>query len=90
VTPCGRSRSSSIDDAGEAYRRALTAAARHAAVVAAVAAVESEIATTRQRVHALERRRIPQLEAAAARVRLQMAELEDADAVRRRRVRHDT
>jgi V/A-type H+-transporting ATPase subunit D len=68
-----------------AYRRALPAAARHAAVAAAYAAVEEEIVLTRQRVRALERRWIPQLEAALAGIRLQMSELEDADAVRLRK-----
>jgi V/A-type H+-transporting ATPase subunit D len=77
--------SPAIEAATAAYRRALPAAARHAAAVAAVGAVEAEMVTTRQRVHALERRWIPRLETATARLRLQMAELEDADAVRRRR-----
>jgi V/A-type H+-transporting ATPase subunit D len=71
--------------AAAAYRRALAAAARHAAVAAAHTAVEDEITITRQRVQALERRWIPQLETASAGIQLQMAELEDADAVRRRR-----
>jgi V/A-type H+/Na+-transporting ATPase subunit D len=68
-----------------AYRMALPAAARHAAVAAAHAAVADEIVQTRQRVRALERRWIPQLEAALAGIRLQMSELEDADAVRLRK-----
>jgi V/A-type H+-transporting ATPase subunit D len=68
-----------------AYRSALPAAARHAAVAAAYAAVEDEIVLTRQRVRALERRWIPQLEAAVTGIRLQMSELEDADAVRLRK-----
>jgi V/A-type H+-transporting ATPase subunit D len=72
--------------AAAAYRRALPAAARHAAVSAAYAAVRNEVGATRQRVRALERRWIPQLESAMAGIRLQMAELEDADAIRRRRV----
>ncbi|GAA1031824.1 hypothetical protein GCM10009557_28300 [Virgisporangium ochraceum] len=85
----GATRSPLVDAAAGDYRRALTAAARHAAMAAAVAAVEAEIATTRQRVHALERRWIPRLEDAAKGVRLQMTELEDSDAVRRRRARRD-
>jgi vacuolar-type H+-ATPase subunit D/Vma8 len=69
-----------------AYRHALVAAARHAAATSALRDVEREVATTGQRVRALERRWIPQLHAAQAAIMLQMAELEDADAVRRRRV----
>jgi V/A-type H+-transporting ATPase subunit D len=68
-----------------AYRQALLGAVRHAASTAALRGVELEVATTRQRVRALERRWIPRLRAAQAAIALQMAELEDADAVRRRR-----
>lgn len=68
------------------YRRALPAAARHAAVSAAHAAVLAEVAATRLRVRALERRWIPQLESAMAGIQLQMAEIEDADVIRRRRM----
>ena len=68
-----------------AYRDAFRAAARHAAVAAALRGVEAEAAATRQRVRALERHWIPRLRAAEAALKLQMAELEDADAVRRRR-----
>jgi V/A-type H+-transporting ATPase subunit D len=87
-------RSPALAEAVAGYRRALPAAARHAAASASYAAVRAEVTATRQRVRALERRWIPQLESAMAVVRLQMAELEDADAIRRRRmstveVRHD-
>jgi len=73
--------------AQSAYRRAAQIAARHAAIAAARAAVDAEAAATRQRVRALERHWVPQLRVALVRVHLQMAELEDADAVRRRRAR---
>jgi V/A-type H+-transporting ATPase subunit D len=67
------------------YRDAAVAAVRHAAAAAALAAVETETAATRQRLRALERRWIPRLTQALGAAELQIAELEAADAVRRRR-----
>jgi vacuolar-type H+-ATPase subunit D/Vma8 len=68
-----------------AYRTAARAAGRHAAAAAARAAIEDATAATRQRVRALEYHWIPQLRDALSTIQLQMAELEDADSVRRRR-----
>jgi V/A-type H+-transporting ATPase subunit D len=70
--------------AGEAYREAVQAAARHAASTAALAAVEAEIAATRRRVRALDRHWIPALEAALAARTQELAELEASDIARRR------
>ncbi|GAA0717284.1 hypothetical protein Drose_18885 [Dactylosporangium roseum] len=70
--------------AAAAYRDATRAAARHAAVTVALAAVEAEIAATRRRVRALDRHWIPALEAALGARTLQLAELEAADLTRRR------
>ncbi len=67
-----------------AYRAAVPAAVRHAAAVAAGRSVAAEIAATRQRIRALERHWLPRLHGALALARLQMEELEHADAVRRR------
>jgi V/A-type H+-transporting ATPase subunit D len=67
------------------YRDAAVAAARHAAAAAALEAVAAETAATRQRLRALERRWIPRLHVALDAAELQIAELEGADAVRRRR-----
>jgi vacuolar-type H+-ATPase subunit D/Vma8 len=67
------------------YRDAAVAAVRHAAAAAALAAVEAETAATRQHVRSLERRWIPRLNDALAAAELQIAELENADAVRLRR-----
>lgn len=70
--------------AERAYREAVPAALRHAAATAALRCVEVEVATTRQRVRALEQHWIPRLQAALALARLQMEELEHSDTVRRR------
>jgi V/A-type H+-transporting ATPase subunit D len=74
---------SALTEAQHAYREAVPAAVRHAAAAAAGRRVAAEIATTRQRVRALERHWIPRLQAALAAAELQMEELEHADAVRR-------
>jgi V/A-type H+-transporting ATPase subunit D len=62
--------------AADAYRQALTSGAEHAAATAALAAVRTELATTRRRLRALQKRWAPRLEAA----RLALAEsLEEAE-----------
>jgi V/A-type H+-transporting ATPase subunit D len=67
------------------YRDAAQAAVRHAAAASALEAVETELTVTRQRVRALEHHWIPRFESGLTAARLQMDELEAADAVRRRR-----
>jgi V/A-type H+-transporting ATPase subunit D len=68
-----------------AYREAAQAAVRHAAAASALQTVEAELTATRQRVRALEHHWIPRLESGLTAARLQMDELEAADAARRRR-----
>ncbi|GAA3293262.1 V-type ATPase, D subunit [Dactylosporangium vinaceum] len=74
-----------LHGAAAAYRSAAAAAVRHAAAVHALTSVEAALTVTRQRVRALDRRWIPRLEAALGATDAQLAELESADAVRRRR-----
>jgi V/A-type H+-transporting ATPase subunit D len=80
--PCG---GAALAATVSAHRGAVAAAVRHAADVQALTAVDAALATTRQRVRALERRWIPRLEGALAAAEAQLAELEAADAIRRLR-----
>lgn len=74
--------------AERAYRAALAAAVRHAAALAALRVVDREIATTRQRVRALDRRWIPQLRQAIAALELALEEQDRAEGLTRRRARN--
>lgn len=76
--------SAAIVAAEQAYRTALEAAAHHAADRAALRAVSMEATATRQRVRALQRRWIPQLEKALSTVELDLEEQERAEGLRRR------
>jgi V/A-type H+-transporting ATPase subunit D len=71
-----------------AYAEALDAAVRHAAAQAALRSVEAEMAGTRRRLRAVEDRWIPRLEAALAKVRLELSEAERTEKVRLRWVSH--
>jgi V/A-type H+/Na+-transporting ATPase subunit D len=73
-----------------AYRTALESGARHAVAIEALRVVEGEVATTRQRVRALDRRWIPQLRQAIADLELGLAEQERAEGLTRRRARNRT
>ena len=73
--------------AEHAYRVALESAVRHAAACAALRVVEHEIATTRQRVRALDRRWLPVLRKANADLALALEEQERAEGLTRRRAR---
>lgn len=75
--------SAAVVEAERAYRDALPAAARRAAALAALRAVEAELASTGQRVRAIERHWIPRLRDALARVELDLEESERADAITR-------
>ena len=72
--------------ARQAYRVAVSAAARHAAASAAVRMVDAEVTATRYRLHAIEDRWIPRLEHALADVEFGLEELEHADGVRLRQM----
>jgi V/A-type H+-transporting ATPase subunit D len=74
-----------LGPATDAYRAALAAAVAHAAATAAVRVVDEEVAETRQRLRAIENRRIPRLHAALAELELSLDELEQADNARLRR-----
>ncbi|WP_432826545.1 V-type ATP synthase subunit D [Dactylosporangium sp. CA-092794] len=76
-------------EAATAYRAAAEAAVRHAAAAQALAAADAALSVTRQRVRALDRRWIPRLESALAATQAQLAELEAADAIRRRQAAGD-
>lgn len=76
--------SAALVEAERACRVAVPAALRHGAATAALRRVRVEVAATRQRVRALERHWIPQLQQSLAAAALQMEELDHGDAVRRR------
>jgi vacuolar-type H+-ATPase subunit D/Vma8 len=67
-----------------AYREAVAAAGAYAAAQAATRILAAEVAGTRQRVRALRRHWIPQLEEALGRIGLALEQNEHEDAVRRR------
>ncbi len=69
----------------EATRTALLAGARAAAADEAVRRIEAEIDVTRRRLHALDRRWLPWLEAELARLELALEQAEHEDGVRLRR-----
>jgi V/A-type H+-transporting ATPase subunit D len=68
-----------------AYQAALQAAVRHATALAAVRAVQAELATTRHRLRALDQRWIPQLREALGHLELTLEEQEREDDIIRRR-----
>ncbi|HVP76056.1 MAG TPA: V-type ATP synthase subunit D [Gaiellaceae bacterium] len=74
----------SVALAARAHTEALAAAAEYAAVRAAHNAIEAELAATTRRLRAIERRWIPQHEAALRRLELALDESELADIVRAR------
>lgn len=76
--------SSALVFAVRAHRRALGAAARHAAVERALALVEVELEATRLRQQAIERRLLPRLEGQLHRLESQLDELEREENVRLR------
>lgn len=79
--------SAALVRAGEAYRVALESAVRHAAAREALRLVEREIATTRQRVRALDRRWLPALRRANAELELALEEQERAEGLARHRAK---
>lgn len=74
-----------IVPATEAFRTALLAGARAAAAQEAVARLESEIAVTRRRMRALDKRWLPWLHDALARLQLTLEQTEQEDGIRLRR-----
>lgn len=70
--------------AADAHRRALAAAAAHAAARAAHEAIEREFAATTRRLRAIERRWIPEHERALRRLELELAERDLEDIARAR------
>lgn len=81
----GASGNAAMVPATVAYSRALVAGVRAAAADEAVRLVEAEIAVTRRRVRALDRRWLPQLHAALALLEQSLVQAEQEDAVRLRR-----
>jgi len=74
-----------IVPATQAFRAALLAGARAAAAAEAVARLESEIAVTRRRMRALDKRWLPWLRDALARLELTLEQTEQEDGMRLRR-----
>ncbi|NKQ58864.1 V-type ATPase, D subunit [Amycolatopsis sp. K13G38] len=91
VTPPRRAQGTAVSGGGavvraaEAHQRALEAAVRHAVATEALRVVEREIATTRQRVRALDRRWIPELRTTLAELELALEEQDRAEGLARRR-----
>ena len=81
----GVSGNAAIVPATVAYKKALVAGVRAAAAREAVRRVEAEIAVTRRRVRALDRRWLPQLHEALAVLEQSLVQAEQEDAVRLRR-----
>jgi V/A-type H+/Na+-transporting ATPase subunit D len=79
--------SAALANAAQAHRSALEAAARYAVIKTAHARVSAELATTARRARAIERRWIPQHEAALARLKLSLDEAEREEAARTRWVK---
>jgi V/A-type H+-transporting ATPase subunit D len=77
--------SAAVTTAAAVHGRALQAAARHAAAAAALRRVTREIALTRRRLRAIERRWIPRLEAALSDLEAALEQQEREDSVRLRR-----
>lgn len=73
-----------LSEATAAHRRALRAAAEHAAAVAAGRILDGEIRQTRRRLHAIDDRRIPRLESALRTLTERLDEAERAEAVQLR------
>ncbi len=76
---------SALIQARLAYREALDTAAAHAVATAALQAVQSEVAATRRRLRAIEKRWIPRLDEAHRRLSETLEEQEREDGVRMRR-----
>lgn len=76
---------SAIGPAAAAYRSALLAGVRTAAAEEAVRRIEAEIAVTRRRLRALEKRWLPWLQAALAELELSLEQAEQEDGIRLRR-----
>jgi vacuolar-type H+-ATPase subunit D/Vma8 len=74
----------SVALAARAHAEALAAAAAHAAVRAAYEAITRELVATTRRLRAIERRWVPEHEAALHRLELVLEERELEDAVRAR------
>jgi V/A-type H+-transporting ATPase subunit D len=70
--------------AADAAHAAVEAALSAAVAAAALRALRSEIATTRRTLRAVEQRWIPRLSTALAQIRLELEELEHAEAIRHR------
>lgn len=81
----GVSGNAAIVPATVAYQKALVAGVHAAAAREAVRRVEAEIAVTRRRVRALDRRWLPQLHEALAVLEQSLVQAEQEDAVRLRR-----
>jgi V/A-type H+-transporting ATPase subunit D len=76
--------------AEQAHRVALSSAVRCAAALEALRVVEHEIATTRQRVRALDHRWVPRLRQASADLELALEEQDRAEGLTRRRAQRRT
>lgn len=73
-----------LEPARRACRAALEAACAHAAAKAAAAVIDAEVSATRQRIRAIERRRLPRLRSALGRIELSLEEREREDGARLR------
>ncbi|HEU5023463.1 MAG TPA: V-type ATP synthase subunit D [Spirillospora sp.] len=79
-TPSG----TALAPARRACRAALEAACAHAAAHAAAATIDAEVTATRQRIRAIERRRLPRLRSALTQIEAALEEREREDGARLR------
>lgn len=83
--PPGPAGNAAIEPAAAGFRAALLAGVRTAAAEEAVRRIQAEIALTRRRLRALEKRWLPRLQDALAHLELSLEQGEQEDAIRMRR-----
>ena len=76
LSPMARARNAAVGPCATAHQRALQAAAREAVVEGALRALQAELASTRRRLRAIERHRLPWLEGALHALTLRLDEVE--------------
>jgi V/A-type H+-transporting ATPase subunit D len=76
LDPMNRAVNAAVGPSSDAHQRALDVAARQAVVESALRAVETELVSTRRRLRAIERHRLPMLEGELRALTLRLDEIE--------------
>jgi V/A-type H+-transporting ATPase subunit D len=76
LDPMNRAVNAAVGPSSDAHQRALDAAARQAVVESALRAIETELVSTRRRLRAIERHRLPMLEGELRALTLRLDEVE--------------